>query len=131
MFGLFKNRERDKRIQFLEDGWGMNIRNSANLSKEVFLIDERLKKIEFLVNIPEPEYSDKPWTTTDAILKVLSSTKRELNFDQIFNSVKKYNLHVKNVSMASVKSTVYGLANKGRVDYGKDQGTFKGVSGIY
>lgn len=155
MFGFFKNRELDKRIARLEkelellnislseyagDQADISTRflddlNNMNEVHGVALVvhDERLKRIELLLN--EPSASNKenvePITTTDAILKVLNSSGKELNFEEIFNNINKYNLNVKQVSMASVKSTAYGLASKGRLGYGKKQGTFKSVPGIY
>ena len=145
MFGFFKNKqieimsermdavtklleEHGARLRLLETEmsyWASRTDKYADFVKEH---DARLAKLESLVNIPNPEDDNKPITTTEAILRVLNSNKRPLNFDEIFNSVKKYNLHVKEVSKASVKSTVYGLANKGKVGYGKEASTFKGIS---
>jgi hypothetical protein len=120
--------ERDGRVEKLEKEvsyWAARADKYADITREY---DARLAKLESLVNISEPEYDDEPITTTEAILRVLNSNKRPLNFDEIFNSVKKYNLYVGEVSKASVKSTVYGLANKGKVGYGKEASTFKGIS---
>ena len=147
MFGFFKkhsNKETqyDQEIQYLKniiesleyklEGKGRELFHMGVLVNKhtgiLDLVNARLANLESLVNIPEPEDDNKPITTTEAILRVLNSNKRPLNFDEIFNSVKKYNLHVKEVSKASVKSTVYGLANKGKVGYGKEASTFKGIS---
>lgn len=164
MLSFFKNSERDKKItvlknqmqslkdafiawenssivQILSERIGKIEFEFADLESIQDMVDdrmvdfdERLKKMEYLINMPSnrPEVNSSINTTaTNAILDVLLKEKNGLSFNDIFSKIKEYNLKNPNITRESFKSLLYGLRREGRVDYGKKEGTFKGVPRIY
>lgn len=147
MFGFF-NKERDQKIERLEAivkvlrEWSMDFGNKTSsfiqkmqqdqdmIDDRMIDLDERLKKLEYLINMPSPQSRidqaiDQSLTTTEAIIEFLNTCKKELHLDVIFDNMKNYNLKNKNVTKASFKSSVYHLASQGRIQYGEKAATFK------
>ena len=77
--------------------------------------DKSPKKPESKIKIP----------TTQAILNILGNKKTPLDFDYIFDNIKKYDLKQKNPSPERVKRSIYNLVYNGKVACGKKRGTYQ------
>lgn len=158
MLSFFKNSERDKKItvlknqmqslkdyfiawenssivQILADRIGkieFDLQDHESIQDMVddrmVDFDERLKKMESLVNVPiKPLYIEKikQLTTVEAIIEFLNTSKKEFHLDAIFVNVKNYNIKNKDVTKNTVKASLYSLVNQGRIQYGEKASTFK------
>jgi hypothetical protein len=105
------------------------------LSNQIANLEARLKRLEDLVNIPhtKPEASSPNIelpriTATNAILDIIKKEKNELSVDEVFKKIKKYNLKNPGIIKESIRPILYALKRQGKIDYGKQKGTFKGIS---
>jgi hypothetical protein len=95
-------------------------------------LDQRIKSLEDNISKPkvvlyETKHSTIQYTATDAIMDLLkNSNGNKLHYSIIYDKIKSYNLINKDVSFTSVKSTLYGLARKGKIELcdGKEAGIF-------
>ena len=93
-------------------------------------LDQRIKALEDNITkvvLYETKHSTIQYTTTDAIMDLLKNINgKKLHYSIIYDKIKSYNLINKDVSFSSVKSLLYGLARKGKIELcdGKDAGMF-------
>jgi hypothetical protein len=136
MFGLYTNRMRDQQIDLLNEVFKKQNMVICDLITDIdgkfTNFDERLKKIELLLNEPSGSNQQivESITTTKAVLKVLKKQENELSINCIFDMIKRYNLKNPDVTKGSLRALLYGLRREGRIDYGEEPGTFKSVPGI-
>lgn len=85
------------------------------LNQRLNLLEKNSQRVEgaipYVLNGKEIEYS-----TTSAIIDLLTKNKgKKLHYSNIYDMIKDYNLINKNVSLPSVKATLYGLARQNKI----------------
>ena len=97
----------------------------SKLEDENRLEEERYPLTACDVYVCNEKASDSKFLNTEAILDVLTRSKRELHNKEVFDRIKVYNLHVDNISLGTVQATLRYLVSKEKASYGKKRGCFK------
>lgn len=80
-----------------------------SLNQRIFALEEKFE--------PKLSNDDASWTTTDAIIDVLTKQDgNKLHYSSIYALIKDYNLINPNVTIQSVSATLYGLARQNRIN---------------
>lgn len=97
---------------------------SGDMAMRIEALGNQVKNIEGVKEYKEPNPEIKIYTTK-AILNVLENKENPLDFNYIFDNIKKYDLKQKNPSPAAVKRSIYNLVYNGKVVCGKKRGTYQ------
>lgn len=86
------------------------------LNQRLNILEANTTKVVLYNSYAEAVAEGIEYSTTSAIIDLLTKNKgKKLHYSNIYDMIKDYNLINKNVSLPSVKATLYGLARQNKI----------------